>query len=231
MMLARLLLLPFALASTVTLYVSSVPASDSTAVIPSAIPLAQIEYDADQSVGTIASYTPPTGSYSDEHLLRVGLTDPKTGSWRGVVTSAASFAEQYHKKFIVHVDEKGEPYHVGFGTSVKGAGAEVEVEIVKRNPGPKPVLNKPIVLNAEGKLDGKEPEKTFLQKYVINWTIGAGFGLTALQILVGDCNLPRCTARLERRGRQIDTLKKSNYGINIHLAATQPSPQHDLVCI
>ncbi|KAL1594131.1 hypothetical protein SLS59_008965 [Nothophoma quercina] len=165
MLLARLLLLPFALASSVTLYVSSVPASDSKAVIPSAIPLAQIEYDADQSVGTIASYTPPTGSYSDEHLLRIGLTDPKTSSWRGIVTSAASFAEQYHKKFIVHVDEKGEPYHVGFGTSVKGAGAEVEVEIVKRNPGPKPVLNKPIVLNAEGKLDGKEPEKTFLQKY------------------------------------------------------------------
>lgn len=166
MLLARLLLLPFAVASTVTLYVSSVPATEGTAVIPSAIPLAQIEYDADQAVGTLASYTPPTGSYSDDHLLRVGLTDPKTGSWRGVVTSASSFTDQYHKRFIVHVDEKGEPYHVGFGTSAKGAGKEVEVEIVKRSPGPKPVLNKPIVLNAEGKLESKEPEKTFLQKYV-----------------------------------------------------------------
>ncbi|KAF2632459.1 hypothetical protein BU25DRAFT_384481 [Macroventuria anomochaeta] len=165
MLLARLLLLPFAVASTVTLYVSSVPASEGTAVIPSAIPLAQIEYDADQSVGTLTSYAPPTGSYSEEHLLRVGLTDPKTGSWRGIVTSAASFADQYHKKFIVHVDENGEPYHVGFGTSAKGSGEEVEVEIVKRNQGPKPVLNKPIVLNAEGKLESKEPEKTFLQKY------------------------------------------------------------------
>jgi hypothetical protein len=165
MLLARLLLLPFAVASTVTLYVSSVPTSEGTAVIPSAIPLAQIEYDADQSVGTLASYTPPTGSYSADHLVRVGLTDPKTGSWRGIVTSAASFADQYHKKFVVHVDEKGEPYHVGFGTSAKGTGGDVEVEIVKRSPGPKPVLNKPIVLNAEGKLEDKEPEKTFLQKY------------------------------------------------------------------
>ncbi|KAF1932971.1 uncharacterized protein M421DRAFT_53399 [Didymella exigua CBS 183.55] len=165
MLLARLLLLPFAVASTVTLYVSSVPVSGGTAVIPSAIPLAQIEYDADQAVGTLASYTPPTGSYSDDHLLRVGLTDPKTGSWRGVVTSASSFADQYHKKFIVHVDEKGEPYHIGFGTSAKGAGKEVEVEVVKRSPGSKPVLNRPIVLNAEGKLETKEPEKTFLQKY------------------------------------------------------------------
>ncbi|KAJ8110767.1 hypothetical protein OPT61_g6473 [Boeremia exigua] len=165
MLLARLLLLPFAVASTVTLYVSSVPASEGTAIIPSAVPLAHIEYDADQSVGTLASYTPPTSSYSENHLIRVGITDPKTGSWRGIVTSAASFADQYHKKFIVHVDEKGEPYHVGLGTSAKGAGKEVEVEIVKRNLGPKPVLNKPIVLNADGKLDSKEPEKTFLQKY------------------------------------------------------------------
>jgi hypothetical protein len=170
MLLARLILLPFAVASTVTLYVSSVPATEGSAVIPSAIPLAQIEYDADQAVGTLASYTPPTGSYSDGHLLRVGLTDSKTGSWRGIVTSASSFADQYHKKFIIHVDEKGEPFHVGFGTSAKSAGKEVEVEIVKRSPGPKPVLNKPIVLNAEGKLESKEPEKTFLQKYVSSLT-------------------------------------------------------------
>jgi hypothetical protein len=164
MLLTNLLLLPLAIASSVTLYVSSVPVSGSTAVIPSPIPLAQIEYDADQSVGTLSSYTPPTGSYASDHLLRIGLSEPKSGSWRGIVTSAASFAEQYHKKFVIHVDEQGEPYHVGFGTSAKGSGDEVEVEIVKRSPGPKPVLNKPIVLNADGKLDSKEPEKSFLQK-------------------------------------------------------------------
>lgn len=165
MLLAKLLLLPVAVASSMTLYVSSVPVSDSAAVIPSPIPLAQIEYDADQSVGTLASYTPPTGAYTPDHLLRVGLSDPKSGSWRGIVTSAASFAEQYHKKFIIHVDEKGEPYHIGFATSAKRSGDEVEIEIVKRSPGPQPVLNKPIVLNADGKIDSKEPEKSFLQKY------------------------------------------------------------------
>jgi len=62
------------------------------------------------------------------------------------------------------VDERGEPFHVGFGTSSKTSGEKVEVEIVKRVAGPKPVLNKPIVLNAEGKLETTEPEKTFLQK-------------------------------------------------------------------
>ncbi|KAF1947927.1 hypothetical protein EJ02DRAFT_364393 [Clathrospora elynae] len=167
MLLSKLLLLPFAVASSVTLYVSSVPVSSSTAIIPSPIPLAHIEYDADQSVGTLSSYTPPTGSYTPDHLLRIGLTDPKSGAWRGIVTSAASFSEQYHKKFVIHVDDKGEPFHVGFGTSAKGNGVgdDVEVEIVKRSVGPKPVLNKPVVLNAEGKLESKEPEKSFLQKY------------------------------------------------------------------
>jgi hypothetical protein len=189
MLLSRLLLLPFAVASSVTLYVSSVPASADSAVIPSPIPLAQIEYDADQSVGSLASFTPPTGSYSPDHLLRVGLTDPKSGSWRGIVTSAASFSDRYHKKFIIHVDDKGEPFHIGFGTSAKGSGDEVEVEIKKRNVGPKPVLNKPIVLNAEGKLDGKEPEKTFLQKCVVQQSSLSEAMLTFLQVLVGSRSL------------------------------------------
>lgn len=221
MLFARLLLLPFAVASTVTLYVSPVPASEGTAVVPSAIPLAHIDYDADQPVGTIASYTPPTGSYSEDQLLRVGLTDPKTGSWRGIVTSAASFAEQYHKKFVVHVDEKGEPFHVGFGTSVRGTGEEVEVEIVKRSPGPKPALNKPIVLNAEGKLDNKEPEKTFLQKYIPPSTGHQECELTLTQILVGHRSV-RCGATCVwwRRG-QIDIPEVSSENEDVLLNSSR----------
>ena len=200
MLLSKLLLLPVAVASSVTLYVSSVPVTSDTSMIPSPIPLAQIEYDADQTTGTLASYTPPTGSYSSDHLLRVGLSDPKTGSWRGIVTSAANFADQYHKKFVIHVDERGEPFHVGFGTSAKGSGDsnEVEVEIVKRAVGPKPVLNKPIVLNAEGKLETKEPEKSFLQKYVALMTVQDAVKLTLVQVLVGDRALPRRSARCRR---------------------------------
>jgi hypothetical protein len=165
MLLAKLLLLPVAVASSVTLYVS--PVAADAAAIASPVPLAHIEYDADQSTGTLTSYTPPTGAYTEDHLLRIGLTDPASGSWSGIVTSAASFSGKYHKKFVIHVDEKGTPFHVGFGTSAKGSGEEVEVEIVQRAAGSKPVLNKPIVLNAEGKIDSKEPEKSFLQKYVV----------------------------------------------------------------
>jgi hypothetical protein len=203
MLLANLLLLPLAVASSVTLYVSSVPVTGNAAVIPSPIPLAQIEYDVDQSVGTLSSYTPPTGSYASNHLLRVGLSDPKSGSWRGIVASAASFADQYHKKFVIHVDEKGEPYHVGFGTSAKGSGEEVEVEIVRRNPGPKPVLNKPIVLNAEGKIDSKEPEKSFLQKCVA-LVPDVYAKLTMSQVLVGYRAVPGGSIGFGRRRFEID---------------------------
>lgn len=220
MLLARLLLLPFAVASTVTLYVSSVPASEGTAVVPSTIPLAQIEYDADQAVGTLASYTPPTGSYAADHLLRVGLTDSKTGSWRGIITSASSFADQYHKKFTVHVDEKGEPFHVGFGTSGKGAGQEVEIEIVKRNPGPKPVLNKPIVLNAEGKLESKEPEKSFLQKLVLSLVQTEYLGINAFTGTGGRLrsSLSYSWCLVEETGNRQS--KGDDNGSSLHLDAT-----------
>lgn len=166
MLLSKLLLLPAAVASSVTIYMQSVPTTSSpqTAVIPSPIPLVQISYDADQTTGTVVSYTPPQGSHAPDHLLRLGLYDAKSDTWKGVLSSAASFADEYKKRFVVHVDDKGEPYHVGFGTSEKATGEELEVEIVKREPGPKPVLNKPIVLNAEGRIDSKEPEKSFIQK-------------------------------------------------------------------
>jgi hypothetical protein len=167
MLLFKLLLLPVAVASSVTIYMHSVATTSTpqTPVIASPIPLAQIDYDADQSTGTVISFTPPHGSYASDHLLRIGLQDSGSGSWRGIVTSAANFADEYKKKFVVHVDEKGEAYHVGFGTSVKGDDKEdVVVEVVRRGVGAKPVLNKPIVLNAEGKIDNKVEEKTFLQK-------------------------------------------------------------------
>lgn len=38
------------------------------------------------------------------------------------------------------------------------------VEITHPTPGPSPVLNKPVVVDPAGKVEGKEPEKTFLQK-------------------------------------------------------------------
>ena len=58
--------------------------------------------------------------------------------------------------------------HLSF-SSFKKAGSKAEdviVEVVPMVPGPRPVLNKPVVLNAEGKVDtqGQEDNRSFLQK-------------------------------------------------------------------
>jgi hypothetical protein len=173
MLLTNLLLLPVALASSITIYTHPLPASGSNTAAPSPIPLAQITYDptpdslptAPEYTGSISSYTPPSGSYTPDHLLRIGFTDKVSGKWRGVITSAASFSAEYTKRFVLHVDEKGEVYHVGFSPMARrDGGEETEVEVVTRGKGPQPALNRPVVLNKEGKIDDKEPEKTFLQK-------------------------------------------------------------------
>jgi hypothetical protein len=204
MLISKLLLLPVAVASSVTVYMHSVPQST---VVLSPIPLAHIEFDIDQSTGTATTFTPPHGSFSPDHFLRIGLEDAKSKSWRGVVTSAASFREEYKKKFTIHVDEKGEPYHIGFNAYVKGQGdeVEVEVEVVKRGAGPKPALNRPIVLNPDGKLDTKEPEKTFLQKSVyyiqaIDHSILISTGTGGLSLSSSLCSLLLAEVKSDKSG-------------------------------
>ncbi|KAF2205008.1 hypothetical protein GQ43DRAFT_344654, partial [Delitschia confertaspora ATCC 74209] len=101
-----------------------------------------------------------------------------------ILTSASTFTPSYKKKFLLHVDEKGEVYHIGLSTSARAQRSEtedeVEVEVVRRGAGPRPVLNKPVVLNREGRVEGKEVEKTFLQKYW--WAL---LLFVAVQFLVG----------------------------------------------
>jgi hypothetical protein len=75
------------------------------------------------------------------------------------------------------LNARGEVYHVGFlasdsgssSTSGSGSGSSKDglaVEVLPMKGGPVVHLNKPVVLNAQGTLDDKEPEKSFLQKYV-----------------------------------------------------------------
>lgn len=84
----------------------------------------------------------------------------------------------------LHLDKEGEIWHVEF-TSDPEVGfaldcgqreaaadkqqateAKVQVENAGANAGVKPVLNRPIALNPDGKLPVQEVEKTFLQKFV-----------------------------------------------------------------
>lgn len=177
------MLLSFALLSTLPTLLLAAPQSLTiySAAVPSAVkpaPFLQLTYDPSTLAATVESYTPPKDSNAQtpiNSLHRIGIYDAES-SWHGVVTSSASFAEQYKKHIKLYVDEKGEVFHVGFSTSGRGAkpdaarkatsaaDEEVVIEIVSRNPGPEAYLNKPVKLSPEGKMEEKEPEKSFLQK-------------------------------------------------------------------
>jgi hypothetical protein len=130
--------------------------------------LAKISYTSTNA--TIKSYSAPkipTG----EDVVRIGFYHP-SGSWSGIATAAENFNPGKEKKLLLNVNTAGEVYHVGFkARDVENIGAknvkakdELAVEVVKMARGPTPVMNKPVVLNADGRVDEKEPEKTFLQK-------------------------------------------------------------------
>jgi len=88
---------------------------------------------------------------------------------------AEAFDAQREKKLQLLVDNEGEPIHIGL-TSLPSQGQlaqsgsakdanQIQVEVTQPVPGPQPVLNKPVVVTQDGKIeDGKEPEKSFFQK-------------------------------------------------------------------
>jgi hypothetical protein len=92
------------------------------------------------------------------------------------VTSSSVFSYE-HVLLSLHLDgETGEVYHVGVSapgelTALNGNGNKktkekerVSVKLVKASQGPQPKLNRPVILDAEGKVPEKEPEKSFFQK-------------------------------------------------------------------
>jgi hypothetical protein len=135
---------------------------------------------------TLLSYNALFTALSKSELVRIGLYNPSTKAWAGSGTSALSFAPGYDRKILLHTDESGRVFHVGFSaTAVQGVDAPAEkgtkgkkksqslkevegqttVEIVMSSPAPQPALNKPVVLSPDGKADDpNEDNRTFLQK-------------------------------------------------------------------
>ena len=164
------------LASCVSFYISLAVALDQTVDIfawpisaPTSQTLARISYNA--TAASVQSYTAPKISDSDD-IVRVGFHHPGSSKWSGVATAASNFAEGKARKLQLHLNTDGELYHVGFIASdaakvsgkVPNKRSDLAVEIVTTRVGQAPYLNKPIVLDADGKVESKEPEKSFLQK-------------------------------------------------------------------
>ncbi|KAI9843500.1 MAG: hypothetical protein M1838_002601 [Thelocarpon superellum] len=119
-------------------------------------------------------------------LTRVGLYSPATKKWSGVATDATAFAPGELRTVTLHLDEAGEAWRVGFEASLstepaaqgkKDERAPVVVRLATPTPGPTPHVNKPVLVDAEGRQPFVEPERSLFQKY---WWVLVGVAVLAL---------------------------------------------------
>ncbi|CAK7241522.1 MAG: hypothetical protein STHCBS139747_002984 [Sporothrix thermara] len=183
-----------------SVYIQPVSASASTASKPRPPALlAEIRYDVlDPSTAQVVAYEPPEDGDDDEDdnvgnkatdLYRIGLYDPKTKQWLAgtSVAAASNFAKGYSPHFVLTVAPPaiGSASWSYLGVSMRGLAIDAgatrdfgpQATVVVAGKGATPVLNRPVVLNPEGKKAAPEEEKTFLQKY---WWI---LGTVALLVL------------------------------------------------
>ncbi|EEH19654.1 hypothetical protein PABG_01913 [Paracoccidioides brasiliensis Pb03] len=123
----------------------------------------------------------------------------KDKQWVGTLCSPSIFANT-QQTLTLHLDHNNHVYHASISSSAtppvahaSSTGAEkskekttskakeadselLKVEFVRLTPSPKPHLNRPVVLNADGHTPEEVVEKTFLQRY---WWVLAIIGLLA----------------------------------------------------
>lgn len=157
-----------AAASSITIYAWPLSASSPKPYAEVNLPVSSSEAPTLKSKKAVA--------VKDDELVRIGLLD-NNKAWSGVATSAASFKDGVTQKITLHTDSDGAVTHVSFksfksAAAVKGAKSEdLLVEVQPIQAGPEPVLNKPVVLNADGKLDKpQEDTRSFLQKYAMSFS-------------------------------------------------------------
>lgn len=189
------------------------------------VPLAEVTYDiaAPDTAAMVTSYEAPELPETAS-LVRIGLYDSRAKAWTGstTVASVENFAKGYSPHFLLHVDAtktKGDEEHVRvLGTSLRGVRIDAgqtrdfgpQARLVLTGHGKQPELNKPVVLSPEGKKIEKEPEKTFLQKFVeflppmiLVMSNKKGCANKSPQILVDDWYC-RSLGHGRRRRREID---------------------------
>lgn len=132
-------------------------------------PLAEISYDASSpSTAEVLTYEAPDLP-DDTRTVRVGVYSPGTKSWVSgtTVASVANFDKGFAPNLLVSVDRSGEVV----SAALKGVQIDAghtrdfgpQVVLLPAARGTQPALNKPVVLNPEGKREEPQ-EKTLLQK-------------------------------------------------------------------
>lgn len=123
-------------------------------------------------VWSLESWTAPRKSGTEERA-RLGLLDGAGKAFNGSTTLASMLALQQpgplEAELYLQLDEDGMPASVALrGTKLdsqsSGDAGQPRLLVMTAAPEAKPVLNRPVVLNAEGKVDEPVQEKTLLQK-------------------------------------------------------------------
>ena len=136
--------------------------------------LAEIKFNPSTLSSEILSYESPLFPEDEDlssKLLRVGIYDPATATWKSSTstTSVETFAKGYAPTIVLNLDAQGGVIGVSCKSSSIDAGQTRDfgpkVKVIKMREGAKPFLNRPVVLNPEGKVEEIPTEKTLLQKY------------------------------------------------------------------
>lgn len=141
--------------------------------------LARIAYDPTSLKPELLSYTPPPVSEDlpDNQIVRVGLytsTPASPNQWVGSLTSLAALREHDAPILQLHLGPSKEVYHVSVmsanvSTTSPSSSSPI-VELVGPETGPRPHLNRPVVVGPDGANPDEPVEKTFFQKYVDLYT-------------------------------------------------------------
>lgn len=154
---------------------ASLPHSTDILYWPVASPqpssLARISYDAASLTSQLESYHPPKDGV-EEDLVRIGLyTSTSTGAkqWSGTLTSLDFLSRTgvNQPTLRLHLGPAGDVYHVSLSLSASSSNSSTNdpgVVLVPSEQGPRPQLNRPIVVGPDGKNPEEVPEKTFFQK-------------------------------------------------------------------
>lgn len=145
--------------------------------------LARVSYNLTSLKSDVLSYSPPAVANGNPpsaedpfgDLIRVGLytstpSDPK--HWVGTLTSLSSLTGGGNQKPAIqlHLSPSNEVYHVSLRLSSFSSSntttmeTNPDIELVPTEAGPRPHLNRPIVVNPDGQGPQEPVEKTFLQK-------------------------------------------------------------------
>ncbi|MCJ1448811.1 MAG: hypothetical protein MMC23_009330 [Stictis urceolatum] len=169
---------------------SSPPAIDDSPSGTSQAPLLKKDL---QPAYSIKSYTPPKSTAKGiTPLLRIGLLSNKRLVGSTTLTSLEALSAPDAHLLKILLDNGGDIFGVSWHLHPLSEAGEVEEgksrsnEKEKDKPSllvvgparePRPVLNKPVVLNEQGKIEEPEQPKTLLQKY---WWVGVALLLMTL---------------------------------------------------